>query len=206
LSYSSKHILIKDPKEWYNLIANDYGNFHKHLNSFDNNNFLNFIPRDTEKLNIIDLWAWDGRIYDILKNYKFKKYIACDIAEKLLKKHPWKNVEKIICDLEKTLPFQDNYFDLAISFFVLEHIENLQNFFEESYRILNNNWKLIIWYFLQRREFLREHKDDNFKIKLFNHKIQNLETLIKSIFDWIIIVPIKEKNILIWFIIICEKR
>ncbi|MBQ2600083.1 methyltransferase domain-containing protein [bacterium] len=32
----------------------------------------------------------------------------------------------MVCDLEKPLPFEDDSFDVATSFFVLEHIENLK--------------------------------------------------------------------------------
>jgi len=46
------------------------------------------LPRETKDLDVIDLGAGDGRIYDQLKKYSFKSYTACDIAEKLLKRHP----------------------------------------------------------------------------------------------------------------------
>jgi len=71
------------------------------------------------------------------------RYVACDIAEKLLKRHPryggqaGKDVEKVVCDLEDTLPFDNESFDIATSFFVLEHIEDVDSLFGEVYRI----WK-----------------------------------------------------------------
>jgi ubiquinone/menaquinone biosynthesis C-methylase UbiE len=60
---------------------------------------------------------------------------ACDISEKMLEKYP-KPAKKQIADLEKTLPFDDNSFDLAFCFFTLEHIKNIEKFFNETYRIL----------------------------------------------------------------------
>ena len=129
MTYQSKHILIKDPKEGYNAVADQYGTFHEHLNDFDRWFFLRLLPRETKTLDVIDLGAGDGRIYKQLQKYPFKSFTACDIAEKLLKKHPDKNVKKIVCDLEAPLPFPDEAFDLALCFFVLEHIEDLDNFF-----------------------------------------------------------------------------
>jgi ubiquinone/menaquinone biosynthesis C-methylase UbiE len=41
-----------------------------------------------------------------------------------------------VCNLENILPFEENSFDMAMSFFVLEHIGDLNSFFDEVYRIL----------------------------------------------------------------------
>ena len=35
MSYDSKHISIKTPKDWYNSVADEYNKYHKHLDSFD---------------------------------------------------------------------------------------------------------------------------------------------------------------------------
>jgi len=43
-----------------------------------------------------------------------------------------------VVDLEQTFPVEDSSFDLAFCFFTLEHIKNIENFFEETYRILDN--------------------------------------------------------------------
>jgi ubiquinone/menaquinone biosynthesis C-methylase UbiE len=103
------------------------------------------LPKDKKDLQIIDLGAGDGRLYKFLAPLKPARYVACDIAEKLLKKHPLQiggqagtNIEKIVCDLEDTLPFDDESFDLATSFFVLEHIEDVNSLFAEVYRILKS--------------------------------------------------------------------
>jgi ubiquinone/menaquinone biosynthesis C-methylase UbiE len=77
-------------------------------------------------------------MFKYLSLLKPARYVACDIAEKLLSRHPNNagKVEKVICDLEDTLPFDDESFDLATSFFVLEHIEDIESLFNEVYRIL----------------------------------------------------------------------
>jgi ubiquinone/menaquinone biosynthesis C-methylase UbiE len=45
-------------------------------------------------------------------------------------------VQKVVCDLNERLPFDEDSFDIATSFFVLEHVENIERLFEEVYRIL----------------------------------------------------------------------
>jgi ubiquinone/menaquinone biosynthesis C-methylase UbiE len=138
MSYNQKHILIHDPKTGYNTIAKEYGAYHKHLDSFEKGVFVKFLPKDKKKLQIIDLGAGDGRLYKYLAPLKSSRYVACDIAEQLLNKHPGTNIEKVICNLEDTLPFDDASFDLATSFFVLEHIEDIEYLFSEVYRILKS--------------------------------------------------------------------
>ena len=197
MTYQSKHILIKDPKEGYNTVADQYWAFHEHLNDFDKWFFLRLLPRETKDLDVIDLGAGDGRIYKQLEKYPFKSFTACDIAEQLLHKHPSKNVKKIVCDLEAPLPFSNESFDLAFSFFVLEHINDLQKFFEEVYRIVKPGGKFLIWYFLQRREFVWKADKDQFKIELFAHRIQDIEKAAEKAFFQVKLHDIVEKGFLL---------
>ena len=74
-------------------------------------------------------------MYKELSKIPHDIYIAGDISKKLLLKHP-RGPKQIILDLEKKLPLEDESFDVAVCFFTLEHIENIQGFFEEIYRIL----------------------------------------------------------------------
>ena len=146
---------------------------------------------------MIDLGAGDGRIYKQLQKYPFKSFTACDIAEKLLKKHPGKNVIKTVCDLEAPLPFVDEYYDLAFCFFVLEHIEDLESFFEELYRIMKTWWVAILWYFLQRREFVWKADKDQFKISLYAHRIQDIQKAAEKAFFHVKLHDIVEKGFLL---------
>jgi len=205
MSYNQKHILIRDPEKGYNSIANEYKAFHKHLDSFEKGVFVKFLPKDKKDLQIIDLGAGDGRLHKFLAPLKPARYVACDIADQLLKKHPGKDIEKIVCDLEDTLPFDDESFDLATSFFVLEHIEDIDELFGEVYRILKSGWTFIIGHFIQRREFIWKKDKDQFKIKFFNHRVQDIEKmLIKNFFD-LHIVPIREEGSVIGHILVCKK-
>ena len=44
----------------------------------------------------------------------------------------------------KTIPFEDEYFDLAISFQVIEHIPDVEGYLKEFYRVLKRGGKLLI--------------------------------------------------------------
>ncbi|MFA6255765.1 MAG: class I SAM-dependent methyltransferase [Candidatus Absconditabacterales bacterium] len=205
MSYNQKHILIHDPKTGYNTIAEQYQAYHKHLDSFEKGVFVKFLPRGKENLHIIDLGAGDGRLHKFLAPLKPERYVACDIAEKLLKRHSGKNVEKIVCNLEDTLPFDDASFDLATSFFVLEHIEDVDSLFGEVYRILKSGGVFIIGHFIQRREFIWKKDKDQFRIKFFNHRIQDLEKLLTKNFFDLHVVPIREEGTIIGHILVCKK-
>jgi len=205
LSYNQKHILIHNPEIGYNTIADQYGAYHKHLDSFEKGVFVKFLPKGKDNLQIIDLGAGDGRLHKFLAPLKPTRYIACDIADKLLKKHPGKNIEKVVCDLEDTLPFDDESFDVATSFFVLEHIEDVDHLFGEVYRILKSWWVFIIGHFIQRREFIWKKDKDQFRIKFFNHRIQDVEKLLKKNFFDLHVVPIREEGNTIGHIIVCNK-
>lgn len=206
MTYDSKHVEIKNPKEWYNIIAEEYSLYHTHLDNFDRGTFLRYIPRNLEGKTIIDLGAGDGRLRKFFKNIPFQKYIACDIAEKLLKRHPWnKFIEKVVCNLEEKLPFEDNIGDLVLSFFVLEHIENISSLFEEVYRILKPGWQRIIGHFFQRREFQRKKGKDIFKIQFYPHRIQTLEKTAQNNFFAVDIFPVEEKGAAIGHILVLKK-
>ena len=192
-------------KTGYNTIADQYGAYHKHLDSFEKGVFVKFLPRGQKDLSIIDLGAGDGRLYKFLAPLKPARYVACDIAEKLLHMHPVANVEKIVCDLEDTLPFDDESFDLATSFFVLEHIEDVNSLFGEVYRILKSWWMMIIGHFIQRREFVWKKDKDQFRIEFYNHRIQDLEKLLKKNFFDVHVLPIREEGNVIGHIIVCKK-
>ena len=213
--YNSKHTLILNSEDGYNKVFDQYKKYHKHLDSFYDLDIQRFLPRDTENLDVIDLGAGDGRLYKHFDNIKLGSYTACDIAKKLLDQHPkGKNkVKTVVCDLEKKLLFDDNSFDLAMSFFVLEHISDLDSFFEETYRILKPRGKFIIWHFLQRREFEwnigTKDKNEKFKIKQYRYRLDDIkESAEYSFFDFDYqeIVDPWNKKTMLWYLIICEKK
>jgi len=195
-------VAIFSPKKWYNTLSEEYKKFHKHLDNFDKGAFLKFLPRETKDKTILELWAGDGRIFSHLIK-KPKTYIACDIAERLLNKHPgWKNIKKVICDLEDELPFKTESIDIVLSFFVIEHIENIEQLFSEISRILKPGGTAIIGHFLQRRAAIFKDWKKKYKIDRFNYTHTFLCKQAECYFWKVANKAIYEKNVLIWHIII----
>ena len=201
--YDSKHVEILLPKEWYNTVANQYKQSHEHLNSFYHVEFIRFLPR-WKIFRIIDLWAWDGRMFAVLNSIPHSEITACDISEKMLENYP-KSAKKQMANLEEKFPFNDNSFDLAFCFFTLEHINNIKNFFDETYRILSNDGQVFIWHFFQRREFERSVNQKKFKIQQYKRSSEDIvQTMKESFFD-ADIIPMNDKWIHTWDLIIWKK-
>ena len=199
--YDSKHVEILWPEEWYNAVASQYKQSHEHLNSFYHVEFLRFLPR-WKKFRIIDLWAWDWRMFPILNSIPHSEITACDISEKMLEKYP-KEAKKQIVNLEEKFPFTDNSFNLAFCFFTLEHIQNIQNFFNEAYRILSNDGQIFIGHFFQRREFERSANQMKFKIQQYKRPTEEIEKIMKECFFNVDIVHMSDKwvhtgDLIIW--------
>jgi len=209
--YNSKHTTILSSEEWYDMVFDQYKNYHKHLDSFYDLDIQRFLPRDTENLDVIDLWAGDGRMYKHFQNIKLNSYTACDISSKLLDLHPKSNnnIKTKICDLEHKIPFDDDSFDIATMFFVLEHISDIDKLFSEIYRILKPWWKLLIWHFLQRREFEWNvwtwSNNKKFKIQQYRHKLDEIKNIAEYNFFNFDYQEIKEKETLLWYLIILSK-
>lgn len=75
-------------------------------------------------------------------------------------------------DLSKDFFFADSSFDIALSFFVLEHLEDLVSFFREVYRILTDSGVYVVTYFPQRRQYVHPA---GFKIETYAHTYSSIE-------------------------------
>lgn len=204
MSYNQKHTQIISPEEWYNRIATEYGQYHEHLDWFYQDiDIARFVPKDPTAT-FLDLGAGDGRMFKQLKNVPFDRFIACDVSQKLLQLHP-NQAEKILCDLEEDLPFDEGEIDVITSFFVLEHIQNIQELFNECYRILKPWGRRIIGHFIQRRAFLREKDAEKFKIQQYTHRIEDLEQYANEAFFNFHKIDVVEKGTLLGWIILLDK-
>jgi len=77
------------------------------------------------------------RVYEVTNG---AKVFGIDLNLESLKEY--KTGERIRANLEK-IPFRDEYFDVLISEFVFEHIENPEKVISECRRILKRNGKII---------------------------------------------------------------
>ncbi len=112
---------------------------------------LSYITQLPKANKILDVGCGDGLFLDHLaqalktKGKKNKTSLwGVDFSKyKLAKaKKSGHNVKE--CDLEKGLPFEDNYFDVIYAAELIEHLYNPDFFLEECYRVLRPGGTVII--------------------------------------------------------------
>lgn len=201
--YDSKHVEMVWPHEGYNAIAKEYKQYHAHLDSFYNIEFLRFLPRWL-KFSIVDLWAWDWRMFNVLNRIPNVSITACDISENMLNLYPSWAIKKVV-DLEEDFPFDDGVFDLAFCFFTLEHINNIDHFFTEVERILTKDGQIFIGHFFQRREFEWSSNKKKFKIQQYKRSSENIQEIAEAAWFNVEIVPLNDNWNHTWDLIVWKK-
>jgi ubiquinone/menaquinone biosynthesis C-methylase UbiE len=145
---------VRTSSQGYDLYAKDYDATFKHLNSFEKGEILPLLG-DIENKQIIDLGCGTGRLIDQIKRHlkaENTRFTAVDISEEMLKitKYKFPDVECINADV-KSLPFEDESFDIVVAAFLIVHIRDLTKVFNEIYRILKPNGILILTNINQRK-------------------------------------------------------
>ncbi len=120
-------------------------NWHHFLRIRDLLQILSEVPLDGDQ-RVLELGAGDGAQTAVLRKV-FRYVVPLDIA-------PSGDVEGMVIADAAELPFEDNSFDLIFSSNVLEHVERLDDAFEEMKRVLvpggvmihsmpTGTWKLL---------------------------------------------------------------
>lgn len=202
--YNKKHIEILDPETWYDKIYKEYIEHHNFLDNFDKKLWQRFISRDLQWKVIIDLWCWDGRISNFFVWKWIKKYIWVDISKNMLK-NTKSYVTKIQSDLNNDIPIQDETWDIIISLFTVLHIDNIENFFKEVYRILKKDWVFILFHHIERKNYIYKKWKEEFKISTNKWSYKQITDLLDYNFFKFNIYDVKEDDIIIWKYFICKK-
>lgn len=96
----------------------------------------------------LDAGCGDGFFIPNLLKKKPKKVIGIDISKWLVdiakEENHFKNVAFYQMDLTKKLKFKSNFFDVIISYNVLQELKNISNPLSEMTRVLKKKGKLII--------------------------------------------------------------
>ena len=121
----------------------------------------------------MDIGAGDARLHSYFADKRIAKYIAFDVAELLLKRAP-SRVEKVVGDIENPWPFEDESIDVALAFFILVHLRDLEHFMQETHRVLKDGGNMIILHNFQRREYVYELPDETFKIQDYHWKPEDI--------------------------------
>ena len=145
--------IIKEVKEQYNSIATEWHSSRPHPSGIK----VEQIKRLKKGQKVLDLGCGNGLVTgEIIK--RGVKYYGLDVSNGLIKIARQKYKQEIKAGLAefkignacKKLPYQNNFFDAAISFAVLHHIpgsENRLKFLQELRRVLKpGGWaSIIVW-------------------------------------------------------------
>lgn len=170
-------------EEGYDLYAEKYRSAenYKFLDSFENGEIAVLLG-DLSAKKVLDAGCGSGRLIKILRE-RGAKITAIDISEKMLarirKKYP--DVEVVRSDARK-MPFKSDYFDVVIAAFLIVHIKNLDEFFEECYRVLRPGGKLIVTNINQRRAPKLETKNGEIVIESYYHRPKDVVRSLESAF------------------------
>lgn len=99
------------------------------------------------KLKVLDIGSGDGVFIDLLRSqFPQHIYYGCDVSKEAIKKNGaekptihWKRV-----DVNKPMPYANNFFDVIIAGEIIEHLYNTDNFFKYVHIILNKKGILLL--------------------------------------------------------------
>lgn len=106
------------------------------------NIILNLLKKNYEETNhkLLDLGAGEGALSLKLKKFGFDVY-ATDISAEIFKV---KDIPFKIANLDKNIPYTDNFFDCIVCVELLEHLKNPWITMEEIRRVLKQNGLLVL--------------------------------------------------------------
>ncbi len=165
---------IINPKEGYNLYADNYQNDYRKLESFDNGEFLKLLPENVDTA--VELGIGDGRIAEKVKAIS-SRFIGIDISNRMLenclKLHG--NIELINADTDYSIPLKSESADLIVAYFLFVHIKDAKGLVEESYRVLKQDGVFLFNLIHQKKPPVLKAGKEKFKIKSYYHIPSHIE-------------------------------
>ncbi|MBQ8425730.1 MAG: class I SAM-dependent methyltransferase [Clostridia bacterium] len=167
--------------QWNNVAQCYSSEQRESINNITNRTIIKELAGSVENLRLLDAGCGDGYLSSIFRDLGANVY-AFDGSENFinLAKNEFKNINYQVCDIKKDLPFDDKFFDIIVSSLVLMDIDNIEPFFKEANRILNDDGKLIFsivhpCYFQAEWEF--DENGNKYKKKIYNYWDCNSEIL-----------------------------
>jgi 2-polyprenyl-3-methyl-5-hydroxy-6-metoxy-1,4-benzoquinol methylase len=133
------HSSVFEEKEWKSL--EDYLLFLRLKKAYQ------YAIKYCQNKNVLDYGCGSGYGSALLSNYA-AKVIGVDIQEDIIdfcnRTYSSPNLSFQIKTMDYNLPFEDNTFDVIVSFQVIEHIPNVKRYLLELKRVLNDTGILLI--------------------------------------------------------------
>jgi ubiquinone/menaquinone biosynthesis C-methylase UbiE len=137
LSIEQESIRNDFVKFWHEKLA--AGKPYKLVENFNHNYSLR--NRKKEFLHTLEIGAGLGEhlAYEKLTEEQMKNYVAFELRENMAEtiQRCFPKAQVVVGDCQKTIPFEDNYFDRLIAIHVLEHLNDLPSAVKELYRVCN---------------------------------------------------------------------
>jgi SAM-dependent methyltransferase len=124
-------------KYWHEVLANNAR--YAMIEKFNHGYPIQYAPR--EFLTTLEIGAGLGEHfkYETLTVAQKKHYVAMELRETMAAqiKMLFPDIQTLVGDCQKTLPFRDGHFDRILAIHVLEHLPNLPAALKEMYRLCN---------------------------------------------------------------------
>lgn len=115
-----------------------YGFTRNHVNNFMENNLIKILPNQ----NILDVGAGNQPYKKYFINCNYETCESSDVLSEI--GYNGELDHTFYCDITKSIPRNENYYDIVICNEVFEHINEPLNALKEIHRVLKKNGKLIL--------------------------------------------------------------
>lgn len=165
---------VYDPKEGYDIYANQYDRKLDFLNSFEGD-ILKRMFKNFRGKSVLDVGCGTGRLIRSLKDAG-AIVTGADISDQMVKiaEKKFPDIEVVSADIGN-LPFEDNSFDVVVAAFVIVHLKSLKKAFDEVYRVLKNGGIFILTNINQKKApKLKTDREGKIVINSYYHRPEDV--------------------------------